>query len=69
MTDLPYHQHLERPAFMVICDGDCDQICGSKAEAQREAKDLKKMGFDKVTVKAFATWAEAHAFEDRLNAR
>jgi hypothetical protein len=68
MTDMPYSQHLAQPAFVVVCDGAVDQICGSKAEANREAKDLRKMGFDKVTVKSFATWAEAHAFEDKINA-
>ena len=64
MTDMPYHEHLQQPAFMVICDGLCDQICGSKAEAMSEARDLRKMGFDEVKVKGFATWEEAHNYED-----
>lgn len=69
MTDLSYTEHLAQPAFVVLCDGEVDQICGSKAEAQREVKDLKKMGFENVKMKAFASWAEAHAFEDKINAR
>ena len=69
MTDLTYAQHIARPAFMVLVDGACDQICGSEAEAKREVRDLKKMDCGKVTMKAFATWADAHAYEDKLNAR
>lgn len=61
-----YREHLASPAFMVIADGDCDQICGSKEEAYRERKDLLKMGCDKVTVKAFTTWEHAHLYEDML---
>lgn len=65
-TDMPHHVFLQQPAFMVICDGDCDQICGTKAEATREASDLRKMGLENVKVKAFKTWQEAHAYEDML---
>lgn len=66
--DMPYHQHLQQPAFMVICDDCCDQICGSKAEAEREKADLIRMGFERrsVKVKSFATWQEAHAYEDQM---
>lgn len=66
MTDKSYTEHMASPAFMVICDGACDQICGTKAEAQREARDLKRMGFEGVKVRAFTTWADAHAYEDKL---
>ena len=64
--DMPHHQHLKQPAFMVICDGACDQICSTKREATKEAADLRKMGFEKVQVKSFETWADAHAYEDKL---
>ena len=64
--DMPHHVFLEQPAFMVICDGDCDQICGTKAEAAREASDLRKMGHDGVRVKSFKTWKDAHDYEDML---
>lgn len=64
--DMPYHLHLQTPAFMVLCDGECDQICGTKREALLEAADLRKMGFDSVKVKGFKTWAEAHTYEDML---
>ena len=67
MADMSYAEHMASPAFMVICDGQCDQICGTMAEAKREAKDIRAMGFDHVVrVKAFATWADAHADEDKL---
>lgn len=66
MADMSYSEHMASPAFMVICDGQCDQICGTMAEAKREAKDLRGMGFDSVKVKAFDTWADAHAYEDAL---
>lgn len=67
MTELTHAQHLASPAFMVIVDGRCDQICGTEGEAKREVRDLKKMDCGKVTMKPFATWAEAHAYEDKLN--
>lgn len=44
---------------------EVDQICGSKAEAYREAKDLRDMGCE-VVVKPFTTWAEAEAFADTV---
>jgi hypothetical protein len=69
MTDLTHAQHIATPAWMVLVDGAVDQICGSAAEAKREVRDLKKMDCGTVTMKAFATWAEAHAYEDKLAAR
>lgn len=69
MVDMPYHEHIEQPAFMVICEDECDQICGTKAEAQSEARDLRKMGFENVRVKGFKTWHEAHQYEDELRER
>ena len=66
MTDTPYHEHIQQPAFMIIIDDLCDEICGSKAEAMSKARDLRRIGFDEVKVKGFATWKEAHNYEDML---
>lgn len=64
MSDMSYSEHMNRAAFVVIADGEIDQICGTLREARREAADLRAMGC--VTrVKQFATWQEAHAFEDK----
>jgi hypothetical protein len=57
------------PAFMLINDGECDQICGTRAEAEREKRDLKNLGCGNVRIKEFPTWAEAEAFEDKLRER
>jgi hypothetical protein len=35
------------------------------SQAKREAKDLRQMGFT-VKIKAFATWEEAEAYEEKL---
>lgn len=64
--DLTHVEHLARPAFMVICDGQCDAIWETKAQATREARDLRKMGHDDVKVKGFKTWQDAHDHEDKL---
>lgn len=45
---------------------EVDQICGSEREARKELKDLKAMGFDDAKMRAFATWAEAEDFQDRV---
>ena len=31
-------------AYLIIADGSLDQICETKADAAREARDLKAMG-------------------------
>lgn len=66
MTDIPHHEFIQQPAFMVICNGECDQICGTKQEAMREAADLRKMGHEEVRVKGFKSWQDAHDYEDKL---
>lgn len=58
----------DAPAFVILADGDVDQICGAKGEAAREAADLRKMGFD-VRVKKFATWKEAQDYQDKHEGR
>jgi hypothetical protein len=52
-------------AFAIICDDNFDAIWDTKAQADREAKDLRKMGHV-VRIKAFATHADAEAYEDKL---
>lgn len=64
--DLAHAEHLARPAFMVIVEGQCDAIWDTKAQAMREQRDLIKMDCGKVTIKGFKTWADAHAYEDKL---
>ncbi len=70
MTEPTYAQYAATkangPAFMLINDGECDQICGSEAEAKRERKDLISMGCDNVRIKRFENWADAEAFEDKM---
>lgn len=53
-------------AYMVLVEGECDQICGTKREADKEARDLRSMGHGRVVVRHFATWREAEAHEDKL---
>jgi hypothetical protein len=51
-------------AFVILADGAVDQIVGSRTEATREARDLRALGCA-VTVKPFATWLEAEAYETK----
>lgn len=64
-TDISYASHLSSgPCWAVLVDGEVDQICCTKGEASKERLDLIAMDCGKVTVKRFATWADAHAYED-----
>ena len=51
------------PAWMLIADGEIDQICDSEAEAKREAKDLRDLGCE-VKIKHFTSRALAEQYED-----
>lgn len=51
--------------YIILVDGDIDQVCETEATAKREVRDLKKMDCGKVTVKKVATWEEVNAFESR----
>jgi hypothetical protein len=56
-------------AFAVLAErpaAEVDQIVGTRREADKEVRDLKKMGFEDAYVKPFATWAEAEAYADKL---
>lgn len=49
--------------FVIIADGECDQIVETTRDKQREMRDLRKMGCD-VSVKQFANMAAAGAYVD-----
>lgn len=55
--------------YMLITTDGCDQIVATLAEAKREKRDLITMGFEETSIKAFASWAEATAYEDKLSGR
>lgn len=48
-------------AFAIFTADGLDQVCYSKADAQREAKDLREMGCGKVRIVAVADEEEAEA--------
>lgn len=50
--------------YVILCDGDVDQISDCPEATAQEKKDLLDMGFE-VTVKSFHSWEEAEAFEDK----
>lgn len=47
--------------FVLVADGTFDQICETKATANKEKKDLEKMGCE-VRIKKCASWDEANAY-------
>lgn len=54
-------------AFMLMVDNTCDQIVSTEREARKEKADLIKMDCGRVRIKPFASWADAYAYEDKLN--
>lgn len=46
-------------------DLEVDQICETKAQAEREAKALREMGIEKVRIRPFASWQAAEEYEDK----
>ena len=52
------------PVFVIIADGDIDQMVETQAIANREKRDLEKMGCT-VKIKKFEDWQQAEAFEDK----
>ena len=52
--------------FMLLVDGECDQIVETRELAERTKKDLKKLDCGTIKIKEFPTWQEAHAYEDKL---
>ena len=49
--------------WVILADGQVDQMVESTKDKQREIRDLRKMGFD-VSVKRFANAADAEAYMD-----
>lgn len=56
--------------YCIICDdqNEVDGFHGTKAIADKEARDLRKMGFE-VKIKKFASWEAAEAFDEKLRSR
>lgn len=50
--------------YVLIADGEVDQVCETKRDKDREVRDLRKMGCH-VIAHAFATWDSAQAFIDK----
>lgn len=58
------------PAFAVITgtrkyDLELQIICTTKADAQKEVKDLKKMGCDDARIKEFDSESEAYEWVEK----
>lgn len=47
-------------------DLEVDQICETKAQAEKEARDLRKMGIEGVRIRPFADWAAAERYQDKV---
>lgn len=55
-----------KPAvYVVICDGNFDAIWETKCQANKEAKDLRSMGYE-IRIKEFPNWQAAEAYEEKL---
>ena len=59
-------QGIAHMLYCIIADGTFDQVCETKAQADKEKRDLTRMGCE-VKVKAVKDWAEAHALEDKIS--
>lgn len=49
--------------WVILADGEVDQMVESTNDKQREMRDLRKLGFD-VSVKRFANVADAETYMD-----
>lgn len=56
------------PAWVIIADGEIDQICGSAKEARKEVRDLKRMGCE-ARSKRFPNWPAAQDYADGFTDR
>lgn len=54
--------------YVIIADNTFDQVCETKTAAQREKRDLEKMGCE-VRIKTVADWEAANALEDKMAAK
>lgn len=48
--------------YMMIADGELDQVCETEATMRKEKRDLEKLGCA-VVVKRFESWDELTAYE------
>lgn len=53
--------------YVIIADGEFDQVCETKAQAAKEKRDLTAMGCT-VRVKLVRSWDEADELEARIGA-
>jgi hypothetical protein len=51
--------------YVILCNGDFDGVWETKAQANREKRDLERMG-NEVRIKPVKDWAEAEALEDKM---
>lgn len=54
--------------FVILTDDGVDQIVEGAAIARREVSDLKRMGCN-ARSKRFVSWADAEAYQDRIEGR
>lgn len=52
--------------FVIIADGEFDQVCVTYADAMREKRDLVDLGCE-VSIKRFESWEAVHSFEDTFS--
>lgn len=57
------------PVWAVIVEGELDATWQTKAQADREAKDLRAMDCGKVTVRGFESEALAYSWADKRRGR
>lgn len=50
--------------WVILADGAYDQTCTTKQDADKERRDLRKMGFD-VRIKPVKDWDEAYKCEEK----
>ncbi len=51
--------------YVLIADGTFDQICETSATANKEKRDLIKLGCE-VKIKKFPNWESAQAYADKF---
>lgn len=52
--------------YTLITEDGVDQHCETLAQANKEKRDLQALGCT-VKIKKFNSWADAQAYEDKLN--
>lgn len=54
--------------YALIADGEYDATWETREQADREAKDLRRMGY-RVRIKELPSWEAAEALEERMRLR